>query len=151
MKQAIPEITRPAKVLFPQDGITKGELVEYSQRIAPVMLPYLKGRPIARERYPDGIANESFFQKRAGACVPDWIKTAAMALSSSHSGIAPARTPPATAPATEGGAIQATSRQLIRPARACTDAAVAYFVSGSARWNVTTRFAVKPGSTALNC
>src|SRR5678815_1630500 len=78
MKQAIPEITRPAKVLFPQDGITKGELVEYYKRIAPVMLPYLKGRPIAMERYPDGIANESFFQKKAGAYFPDWIKTAVL-------------------------------------------------------------------------
>ena len=74
----VPEITRPEKVLFPKDGITKGELVEYYERIAPTMLPYLQGRPIAMERYPDGIAKEGFFQKKAGPYFPDWVPTAVL-------------------------------------------------------------------------
>ena len=74
----VPEITRPEKVLFPKDGITKGELVEYYERIAPTMLPYLQGRPIAMERYPDGITKEGFFQKKAGPYFPDWVPTAVL-------------------------------------------------------------------------
>jgi bifunctional non-homologous end joining protein LigD len=69
------EITRPEKVLFPNDGITKRELVEYYHRIAPSMLPHLKGRPIAMERYPDGVKSQGFFQKRAPSHYPSWIKT----------------------------------------------------------------------------
>ena len=69
-------ITHPEKVLFPDDGITKGELVEYYQRIAPTMLPHLKGRPLSLERYPDGIGKTGFFQKKAGPYFPSWIKTA---------------------------------------------------------------------------
>jgi bifunctional non-homologous end joining protein LigD len=76
LAKEIPEITRPTKVLFPKDEITKGELVEYYERIAPTMLPYLQGRPISMERYPDGIAKEGFFQKKAGPYFPDWIPTA---------------------------------------------------------------------------
>ncbi len=72
-------ITRPEKILFPKDGITKGELVDYYERIAPVMLPYLKGRPVSMERYPDGIAGEGFYQKKAGQYFPDWIKTVSLA------------------------------------------------------------------------
>jgi bifunctional non-homologous end joining protein LigD len=73
------EITRPEKVLFPNDGITKRELVEYYERIASTMLPYLRGRPIAMERYPDGIVGQGFFQKKAGPYFPDWLKTASLA------------------------------------------------------------------------
>src|SRR6267142_2529570 len=58
-------ITNPDKVIFPHDGITKRELVEYYRRIAPHMLPHLRGRPIAMERYPDGIDQAGFFQKAA--------------------------------------------------------------------------------------
>ena len=73
------EITRPEKVLFPNDGITKGELVGYYERIAPTMLPYLKGRPISMERYPDGVTGERSFQKKAGPYFPDWIPTVLLA------------------------------------------------------------------------
>ena len=69
------EITRPDKVLFPKDGITKRELVEYYRRVAPVMLPHLSGRPISMERYPDGIQSQGFFQKKAAFYYPRWIKT----------------------------------------------------------------------------
>ncbi len=72
-------ITRPEKILFPKDGITKGELVDYYERIAPVMLPYLKGRPVSMERYTDGIAGEGFYQKKSGPYFPAWIKTASLA------------------------------------------------------------------------
>lgn len=68
-------ITRSEKTLFPRDGITKLDLVEYYQRIAPVILPYLRDRPLVMERYPDGIDGESFFQKQAGRYFPSWIKT----------------------------------------------------------------------------
>jgi len=68
-------ITNPDKAIFPHDGITKRELVEYYRRIAPHMLPHLRGRPIAMERYPDGIDQPGFFQKAAASYYPDWIRT----------------------------------------------------------------------------
>jgi bifunctional non-homologous end joining protein LigD len=68
------QITRPAKVLFPEDGITKRDLIEYYVRIAPWMLPHLRDRPLALERYPDGIDKPSFFQKAVASYYPDWIE-----------------------------------------------------------------------------
>ena len=72
------EITHPEKVLFPNDGITKREFVEYYERIAAAMLPHLRDRPIAMERYPDGIHGQKFFQKNASAYYPAWIKTVSL-------------------------------------------------------------------------
>src|SRR5213082_2446098 len=69
------KITRPDKVLFPDDGITKGDLIDYYQRVAKWMVPYLRERPLAMQRYPDGIEEESFFQKAVADYYPDWIKT----------------------------------------------------------------------------
>jgi bifunctional non-homologous end joining protein LigD len=68
------DITRPEKVLFPEDGITKGDLIRYYQRIGPWMLPHLEGRPLALQRFPDGIDKPGFFQKAAAAYYPGWIK-----------------------------------------------------------------------------
>ena len=68
------EVTRTAKVLFPADGITKGDLIGYYRRIAPWMLPHLRDRPLAMERYPDGIDQPSFFHKAVPSYFPDWIK-----------------------------------------------------------------------------
>jgi bifunctional non-homologous end joining protein LigD len=68
------EISRPEKVLFPEDGITKGELVEYYARIAPTMLPHLRNRPLTLERYPDGIGSKRFFQKEVSSYFPEWIR-----------------------------------------------------------------------------
>src|SRR5882762_3080536 len=68
------EITRPRKVLFPADGITKRDLVDYYRRIGPWMLPHLRDRPLAMERYPDGIAGPSFFQKEVPSYYPNWIE-----------------------------------------------------------------------------
>ncbi|MBI4460940.1 MAG: ATP-dependent DNA ligase [Acidobacteria bacterium] len=72
------EITRPDKVLFPQEGISKRDLIQYYRRIGPRLIPYLRGRPLALERYPDGIDQPSFFQKAAGRYFPDWIKKATL-------------------------------------------------------------------------
>jgi bifunctional non-homologous end joining protein LigD len=65
-------ITHPEKVLFPDDGITKGELAAYYQMVAPVMLPHICGRPVTLERYHRGIAEPGFFQKNV-AKGPDWL------------------------------------------------------------------------------
>ena len=67
------ELSNTGKVLFPDDGITKGELVEYYAQVADAMLPYLKDRPIAMGRYPDGITKQRIFQKNPGKYFPDWI------------------------------------------------------------------------------
>jgi len=56
-------ITHPAKVLFPDDGITKGELASYYESIAPIMLPHIRARPVTMERYPAGIDKKGFWQK----------------------------------------------------------------------------------------
>src|SRR5215831_1517194 len=68
-------ITRPDKILFPEDGITKGDLVRYYHQIAPRMLPYLAERPLGMQRFPDGIDQPGFFQKAAASYYPDWIRT----------------------------------------------------------------------------
>jgi bifunctional non-homologous end joining protein LigD len=69
------EITRPEKVLFPDDGISKGELIEYYARIAPRILPHLRDRPLTLERYPNGINTKRFFQKEVSSYFPQWIRT----------------------------------------------------------------------------
>ena len=69
-------LSNPDKVLFPDDGITKRELAGYYQAVAPVMLPYLKDRPLSLARYPDGIGGERIFQKNAGRHFPDWLPRA---------------------------------------------------------------------------
>jgi len=67
-------ITHPEKVLFPDDGITKGELAAYYEAIAPVMLPHLIGRPITMERYPAGIGKKGFWQKDVSRGFPEWLE-----------------------------------------------------------------------------
>lgn len=69
------KLSNTAKVLFPGDGITKGELVEYYGQVAGWMLPYLRDRPIAMARYPDGITKQRIFQKNPADYFPDWITT----------------------------------------------------------------------------
>lgn len=66
-------ITHPLKVLFPDDGITKRQLVEYYHRIADRMLPYVRGRPLHMQRFPDGIGGVEIQQKRIPASFPPWI------------------------------------------------------------------------------
>jgi bifunctional non-homologous end joining protein LigD len=69
------EISRPEKVLFPDDGITKGELIQYYARIAPRILPHVCNRPLTLERYPNGIGTKRFFQKEVSSYFPKWIRT----------------------------------------------------------------------------
>jgi bifunctional non-homologous end joining protein LigD len=63
------------KVFWPDDGYTKGDLIDFYRAIAPWMLPYLRDRPIVVTRFPDGISGKSFFQHDAPAFVPGWIRT----------------------------------------------------------------------------
>jgi bifunctional non-homologous end joining protein LigD len=67
-------ITHPEKVLFPDDGITKGELSSYYQAIAPLMLPLLRARPVMMERFHRGIGEKGFFQKNVSKG-PEWLET----------------------------------------------------------------------------
>jgi bifunctional non-homologous end joining protein LigD len=67
-------ITHPEKLMFPDDGITKGELAAYYETIAPYMLPHLARRPITMERYHRGIAAEGFFQKDVTKGFPKWLE-----------------------------------------------------------------------------
>lgn len=64
------------KVLYPAAGFTKGQVLDYYTRIAPVLLPHLKGRPLTRKRYPNGVDAASFFEKNAPRGLPDWVRTA---------------------------------------------------------------------------
>ena len=69
-------ITHPEKVLFPDDGITKGELASYYEAIAPVMLPHIRSRPVTMERYPAGIGQKGFMQKDVSKGFPEWLERA---------------------------------------------------------------------------
>jgi bifunctional non-homologous end joining protein LigD len=64
------------KVLYPAVGFTKKDVIDYYARIAPAILPHLKGRALTRKRYPDGVEGEPFFEKNAPMHKPDWVKTA---------------------------------------------------------------------------
>ncbi|NAS13719.1 ATP-dependent DNA ligase [Flavobacteriaceae bacterium R33] len=70
------KIPHSDKILFPESGITKGELATYYDAVANNMLPYLSDRPLTLHRFPNGISREGFFQKNASKYFPDWIKTA---------------------------------------------------------------------------
>jgi bifunctional non-homologous end joining protein LigD len=67
-------ITHPDKVLFPDDGITKGDLAAYYEALSPVILPHLRGRPITMERYPAGIGAKGFWQKDVSKGFPAWLE-----------------------------------------------------------------------------
>lgn len=64
------------KIFYPQTGFTKGEVIDYYRRIAPFVLPHLKGRPLTLKRYPNGVAGAYFYEKRCPSHRPDWVKTA---------------------------------------------------------------------------
>jgi bifunctional non-homologous end joining protein LigD len=67
-------ITHPEKVLFPDTGITKGELAAYYEAIAPMMLPHIRARPVTMERYPSGIAGQGFMHKDVSKGFPAWLE-----------------------------------------------------------------------------
>ena len=70
------KVTNLEKVLYPAAGFTKGQVIDYYARIAPVLLPHLKGRPLTLKRYPHGVDQEYFFEKNATKYRPEWVKTA---------------------------------------------------------------------------
>ncbi len=70
------EISHPNKVYFPDDGLTKGDLVDYYRRVGEVMVPYLKGRPATLHRWPDGIEGADFYQQQRPDHLPDWVGAA---------------------------------------------------------------------------
>jgi bifunctional non-homologous end joining protein LigD len=72
------KLTNLDKVLYPATGFTKGQVVDYYVRIAPVLVPHLAGRPLTMKRYPGGVGEdqEFFFEKNAPMHRPDWVKTA---------------------------------------------------------------------------
>ena len=78
-------LTNLAKVLYPADGFTKAEVLDYYQRISPVLLPHIAGRPMTLRRYPHGVADLSFFAKHAPARHPDWLRTEQVVSHSSRS------------------------------------------------------------------
>ena len=78
-------LTNLAKVLYPADGFTKAEVLDYYQRISPVLLPHIAGRPVTLKRYPDGVDGESFFAKHAPTGRPDWVRTEEIITQSSRS------------------------------------------------------------------
>jgi bifunctional non-homologous end joining protein LigD len=69
------ELTSAERVLFPDDGITKGDLFEYYDEVAPALLPHLRDRPFTMKRWREGLPGGSFFQKQAPKGMPDWIPT----------------------------------------------------------------------------
>jgi bifunctional non-homologous end joining protein LigD len=64
------------KVLFPETGFTKGELIDYYAKVADALLPHLKDRPVSLKRYPDGVGGQGFFAKNAPNGTPEWVRTA---------------------------------------------------------------------------
>jgi bifunctional non-homologous end joining protein LigD len=70
------ELSNLNKVLWPEDGVTKAELIHYYLAIAPTILNHIRGRPLSLVRFPDGIHGEKFFQKNLPDWVPDWLETA---------------------------------------------------------------------------
>jgi bifunctional non-homologous end joining protein LigD len=63
------------KVLYPETGFTKGEVLDYYTRIAPVLMPHVADRPLTLKRYPDGVDGKFFFEKNAPSHTPDWVRT----------------------------------------------------------------------------
>ncbi|GIF19814.1 bifunctional non-homologous end joining protein LigD [Actinoplanes tereljensis] len=68
------ELSNLDKVLFPAAGFTKGEVIDYYTRVAPVLLPHLAGRAVTRIRYPNGVDGVHFFEKNKPAGTPDWVR-----------------------------------------------------------------------------
>ncbi|OBJ07392.1 ATP-dependent DNA ligase [Mycobacterium sp. 1482292.6] len=72
------KLTNADKVLYPATGTTKGEIFDYYTQIAEVMIPHVAGRPATRKRWPNGVDEESFFEKQLAASAPDWLPRASV-------------------------------------------------------------------------
>jgi len=70
------QVSNLDKVLYPKVGFTKGQVIDYYIRVAPVLLPHLKDRPLTMKRYPDGVDGEFFYEKNCPSHRPKWVKTA---------------------------------------------------------------------------
>jgi bifunctional non-homologous end joining protein LigD len=70
------EVSNLDKVLYPAVGFTKGQVIDYYIRIAPVLLPHLKDRPLTLKRYPNGVDGMFFYEKRCPSHRPSWVRTA---------------------------------------------------------------------------
>src|SRR5690625_7171014 len=68
------EVSNLEKVLYPDDGVTKAEVIAYYLEVAPVMLSHIRGRPLTLIRYPDGIDSQRFYQKNTPDWAPDWVE-----------------------------------------------------------------------------
>lgn len=71
-------VTNLDKVLYPDTGFTKGDVLRYYVDVAPALLPHLAGRPLTRVRFPDGVFADSFFEKQTPSHAPDWVTTVAV-------------------------------------------------------------------------
>jgi bifunctional non-homologous end joining protein LigD len=80
------ELSNLDKVLYPEVGFTKGEVIDYYVRVADVLLPHLADRPLTRVRYPDGVDGGSFFEKNKPAGTPPWVRTQRLPVPGSASG-----------------------------------------------------------------
>ena len=70
------QLSNLEKVLYPGAHFTKGQVVEYYVRVAPVLLPHLHGRALTMKRYPDGVTGQHFYEKNAPSHRPEWVQTA---------------------------------------------------------------------------
>jgi len=75
------------KVLFPESGFTKGQLIDYYMRIADVMLPHISERPLTMKRFPDGVAGKSFFEKHIPSHAPAWVHSVKVPSNDGHDSI----------------------------------------------------------------
>lgn len=80
------ELSNLDKVLYPATGFTKGEVIDYYARVAPVLLPYLRDRALTRLRFPNGVSEASFFEKNAPAGTPRWVRTETLPVPGSSTG-----------------------------------------------------------------
>jgi bifunctional non-homologous end joining protein LigD len=69
------ELSNLDKLMYPAAGFTKGEVIDYYTRLAPVLLPHMQGRPLTRIRYPNGVDGAFFFEKNKPGGTPDWVRT----------------------------------------------------------------------------
>ncbi|ONI79499.1 ATP-dependent DNA ligase [Actinosynnema sp. ALI-1.44] len=80
------KLTNMTKVLYPESGFTKAQVIDYYARIAPVLLPHLRDRPVTLRRYPNGVDGQSFFEKNVARHAPEWVRTERLATPGSSQG-----------------------------------------------------------------
>ena len=71
-------LTNPDKVLYPATGTTKAHVFDYYLAVADAMLPHIAGRPVTRKRWPNGVAQQPFFEKQLASSAPEWLERGAI-------------------------------------------------------------------------